>query len=120
MFKMPPKGEHRENWLKSPHIASSISIFPYFINPDELNWGCKVMFLFVGAELFIMAGLYFFQPETKNRSNADIDALYASQVSPSKFNDLSLVVGQVVEKAKKRGFLGQHGDKTKHVGTGVC
>ena len=35
------------------------SVFPYFINPDQLNWGGKIMFLFVGAELFIMTGLYF-------------------------------------------------------------
>ena len=34
------------------------------------------MFLFVGAELSITAGLYFFQPETNIRSNAEIDAMY--------------------------------------------
>jgi hypothetical protein len=89
------------------------SVFPYFINPDELNFGGKVMFLFVGAELFILACLYFFQPETKNRTNAEIDALYASKVSPRKFKDFSVVDGQVVEKAKKSGFLGR-------LGTGVC
>jgi MFS family permease len=89
------------------------SIFPYFINPDELNWGGKVMFLLVGAELFIMAGLYLFQPETKNRTNAEIDALYASKVSPRKFNDFSVVDGQVVEEVKKSGFLGR-------LGAGVC
>lgn len=44
------------------------SVFPFFINPDQLNWGGRVMFLFVGAEVFIMAGLFFFQPETKVRS----------------------------------------------------
>lgn len=96
------------------------SVFPYFINPDELNFGGKVMFLFVGAELFIMAGLYFFQPETKNRTNTEIDAMYASKVSPRKFTDFSVVDGQVVENAKKRGFLGRLSAKTKHVGTGVC
>ncbi len=83
------------------------SVFPYFINPDELNWGGKVMFLFVGAEVFIMAGLYFFQPETKNRSNADIDALYASKISPRNFADFDVVDGQVVEKTKKPGFFGR-------------
>lgn len=96
------------------------SIFPYFINPDELNWGGKVMFLFVGAELFIMVGLYFFQPETKNRSNADIDALYANKVSPRKFNNFAVVEGQVVEKTNKIGFFGRLAGKTKHVGKGVC
>ncbi|KAJ5358603.1 uncharacterized protein N7496_011016 [Penicillium cataractarum] len=97
------------------------SVFPYFINPDELNWGGKVMFLFVGAELFIMAGLYFFQPETKNRSNAEIDALYANKVSPRMFNDFTVVDGQVFEKEKKKaGIFGRFADRTKHVGRGVC
>ncbi|CAG8909798.1 unnamed protein product [Penicillium egyptiacum] len=81
------------------------SVFPYFINPDELNWGGKVMFLFVGTEIFIMAGLYLSQPETKNRSNVDIDALYANKVSPRKFKDFSVVEGQIVEKTKSTGSL---------------
>jgi hypothetical protein len=96
------------------------SVFPYFINPDELNWGGRVMFLFVGAELFIFAGLYFFQPETKNRSNADIDTLYANKVSPRKFKDFIVVEDQVVEKKKKAGFFGELADKAKHVGKSVC
>jgi SP family general alpha glucoside:H+ symporter-like MFS transporter len=96
------------------------SVFPYFINPDELNWGGKVMFLFVGAELFIMAGLYLFQPETKNRSYAEIDALYANKVSPRKFKNFAVVDGQVVEKPQESDMLGRLIGKTKHVGRGVC
>lgn len=80
------------------------SVFPYFINPDELNWGGKIMFLFVGAELFIMVGLYFFQPETKNRTNVEIDALYASKVPARKFRDFHVVDGEVVAKEKKDDF----------------
>lgn len=98
------------------------SVFPYFINPDELSWGGKVMFLFVGAELFIIGGLCFFQPETKNRSNAEIDALYANKVSPRKFKNFVIVDGQIVEKKKKKktGLLGRLADKAKHVGRDVC
>ncbi|KAJ6002762.1 hypothetical protein N7451_005309 [Penicillium sp. IBT 35674x] len=81
------------------------SVFPYFINPNELNWGGKVMFLFVGAELFIMAGLYFFQPETKNRSYPDIDALYANNVPPRKFKEFIIVDGQAVKSANTSYFL---------------
>ena len=96
------------------------SVFPYFINPDELNWGGKVMFLFVGAELFIIAGLYLCQPETKNRSNADIDLLYANNISPRRFNDFVVVDGVVVENSKKAGFLGRLFQNSKHVGPRVC
>jgi sugar porter (SP) family MFS transporter len=96
------------------------SVFPYFINPDELNWGGKVMFLFVGAELFIMAGLYFFQPETKNRSYTDIDALYGNKVPPRKFMNFAVVDGQVVESAQKSDRFGRFFDKSKHVSRGPC
>ncbi|KAH8585496.1 putative general alpha-glucoside permease [Bisporella sp. PMI_857] len=74
------------------------SIFPYFINPDQLNWGGKIMFLFVGAEIFILAGLYFFQPETKNRTYGDIDVLYAAKVSPRKFRQYIVDDGVVMKK----------------------
>ncbi|KAH0270388.1 hypothetical protein KCU91_g8098, partial [Aureobasidium melanogenum] len=81
------------------------SVFPYFINPDQLNWGGRVMFLFVGAELFIITALWFFQPETKNRSNADIEILYAAKLSPRQFKNFVVIDGQVVEKEHKDGFL---------------
>ncbi|KAF7188280.1 Major facilitator-type transporter ecdC [Pseudocercospora fuligena] len=87
------------------------SVFPYFINPDELNWGGKIMFLFVGAEIFIMVALYFFQPETKNRTNVEIDALYANKVPARKFKDFDVVDGQVVEKQSTGGFLSRFSRK---------
>ncbi|KAF2167020.1 hypothetical protein M409DRAFT_66125 [Zasmidium cellare ATCC 36951] len=88
------------------------SVFPYFINPDQLNWGGKIMFLFVGAELFIMAALYFLQPETKNRTNADIDALYANRVPARKFKRFDVVEGQVIEKSNaKDSFLSRFSRK---------
>lgn len=96
------------------------SVFPYFINPDELNWGGKVMFLFVGVELFIMAGLYFLQPETQNRSYTDIDALYASEVSPRKFPDFVVVDGQAVRVKEKGNWPARMFDRTRHVKNGLC
>jgi SP family general alpha glucoside:H+ symporter-like MFS transporter len=74
------------------------SVFPFFINPDQLNWGGKVMFLFVGAEVFILAVLFWFQPETKNRTYHDIDCLYAQGVPPRKFAEYVVSDGTVVKK----------------------
>ena len=62
------------------------SVFPYFINPDQLNWGGKVMFLFVAAEVVILIGLFFVQPETKNRTYHDIDTLYTHKIPARKFS----------------------------------
>lgn len=73
------------------------SVFPYFINPDQLNWGGRVMFLFAGAEILILITLFFVQPETKNRTYHDIDALYANNISPRKFKH-HVVENGVVKK----------------------
>jgi len=77
------------------------SAFPFFINPDQLNWGGKVMFLFVGAEIFILLGLFFAQPETKSRTYADIDILYASKVPAKKFGEYVVEDGAVMRKDSK-------------------
>jgi SP family general alpha glucoside:H+ symporter-like MFS transporter len=87
------------------------SVFPYFINPDQLNWGGRVMFLFVGAELFIITALWFFQPETKNRTNAEIEVLYAAGVPPRQFKNFAVIDGQAVEKEHKDGFLSRFSRK---------
>lgn len=63
------------------------------------------MFLFVGAEFFIMLLLWCFQPETKNRTNTDLETLYASGIPPRKFKDFAVIDGVVVEKAKKGGLF---------------
>ncbi|KAK8852099.1 MFS general substrate transporter [Apiospora arundinis] len=80
------------------------SVFPFFINPDELNWGGKIMFLFVAAEMFILLGLYFTQPETKNRTYAELELLYANKIPARKFKDCVIVDGQVVVKESKSFF----------------
>ncbi|KAH6869330.1 general substrate transporter [Thelonectria olida] len=77
------------------------SVFPYFINPDQLNWGGKVMFLFVAAEVIVLGTLFFFQPETKNRTYHDIDFMYAQGVPPRKFSEFVVNDGAVVRKAMK-------------------
>ncbi|VUC30176.1 unnamed protein product [Clonostachys rosea] len=79
------------------------SVFPYFINPDQLNWGGKVMFLFVAAEIVVLTTLFFLQPETKNRTYRDIDCLYAQNVPPRKFSEFVVDDGVVLAKASLRG-----------------
>jgi SP family general alpha glucoside:H+ symporter-like MFS transporter len=74
------------------------SVFPFFINPDQLNFGGKVMFLFVGAEFFILLGLWFCQPETKNRTYQDIDAMYAAGIPARKFSEYFVDDGVVMKK----------------------
>lgn len=69
------------------------------------------MFLFVGAEIFIMAGLWFCQPETKNRTYLDIEVLYENKIPARQFKNFAVVDGHVVEKEHKGGFLSRFSRK---------
>lgn len=57
------------------------------------------MFPFVGAEIIFLSALFFFQPETKNRTNHEIDTLYANDIPPRKF-DQYIVHGNIVERKR--------------------
>ncbi|KAK9343617.1 hypothetical protein V1522DRAFT_412742 [Lipomyces starkeyi] len=78
------------------------SVFPYFINPDQLNFGGKVMFLFVGADSLILLGLFLAQPETKNLTYREIDILYADGVPPRKFSKYLVMDGRAVKREQAR------------------
>ncbi|CAK7225850.1 hypothetical protein SEUCBS140593_006043 [Sporothrix eucalyptigena] len=60
--------------------------FPYLFNPDAANLSGKVGFIYAGLTFigFILSFLYM--PETKNRSVAELDALFASDISPRNFS----------------------------------
>jgi hypothetical protein len=62
-------------------------------NPDAGNLGGKVGFIF-GATTFIgFAGCWLWLPETKNRTVAELDDLYAAKVKPRYFHQTFLAPG---------------------------
>ncbi|KAL2841030.1 general substrate transporter [Aspergillus pseudoustus] len=58
---------------------------PYIINPDQANMGGKVAFVFFGILVPCDLFVFFFYPETKGRTFAEIDELYARGVPARKF-----------------------------------
>jgi hypothetical protein len=59
------------------------------------------MFLFVGAKTFIFPGLFFGQPETRNRTYGDIDLLYAREATARKFSEYVVEDGMAMRKDAK-------------------
>lgn len=58
---------------------------PYFINPEQLNWGPKYAYIW-GASCVVVAGwAWAFLPETKGRSLEQIDELFRRRVPARKF-----------------------------------
>ncbi|KPI36758.1 General alpha-glucoside permease [Cyphellophora attinorum] len=61
-------------------------VFPYMFNPDAGNLGGKVGFVFGATSLLGFLGVFWFLPETKNRTADQLDKLYAREVPARKFH----------------------------------
>lgn len=53
---------------------------PYFINPDQLNWGAKYGYIWGGSNIVLALWVYFFVPETKGRTLEQLDELFEKRV----------------------------------------
>ncbi|KAJ3523270.1 hypothetical protein NM208_g12517 [Fusarium decemcellulare] len=61
-------------------------VIPYMFNPDQANLGAKTAFLFGGLGVLCLIYLWFYQPETANRSFAELDELFMKGVSVRQFS----------------------------------
>jgi MFS transporter, SP family, general alpha glucoside:H+ symporter len=59
-------------------------------NPDAGNLGGKVGFVFGATSLLGFLGVYWYLPETKNRTADQLDKLYARGVPARKFHKTEL------------------------------
>lgn len=61
-------------------------VFPYMFNPDAGNLGGKVGFIFGATSFLGFVGVYWYLPETKNRTAEQLDSLYERGVPARKFH----------------------------------
>lgn len=62
-------------------------ILPYIFNPNAANLGGKTFFIFAGLSALSFIYLFFFQPETANRSFEEIDELFHKRVPARDFKN---------------------------------
>lgn len=69
------------SWLMALLVITSI---PYLINPQYLNLGTKVGFIFGGLTVIVFVLTIIFVPETKDRTLEEIDEMFlnVSQLRP--------------------------------------
>jgi MFS family permease len=58
---------------------------PYFINPDDLNWGPKYGYIWFASNMVAVLWIFFFLPETKDRTLEELDEMFAARVPARKF-----------------------------------
>ncbi|KAI9760385.1 MAG: hypothetical protein M4579_001681 [Chaenotheca gracillima] len=58
---------------------------PYFINPENLNWGPKYGYIWFPSCIVTAAFIYLYLPELKNRSLEEIDEMFEARLPARKF-----------------------------------
>ncbi|KAI0175521.1 general substrate transporter [Hypoxylon sp. FL1284] len=126
----PTSTEMVSTRLRSWSVGSAISLgyflawltgfcSPYFINPENLNWGAKYAYIWAGSNFCCLVFFYFCVPETKGRTLEEIDELFANRVSVREFKTfktsimdeaLKEVEGRSAE-AEKKIFTTEHIDQ---------
>ncbi|KAH5039375.1 hypothetical protein HBI70_111610 [Parastagonospora nodorum] len=60
-------------------------VLPYLFNPDKLNLGGKLGFIFGGLSVICMVYLWFYQPETAGRTYEELDEMFSRKVPARQF-----------------------------------
>ncbi|KAN0089090.1 general substrate transporter [Hyaloscypha variabilis] len=60
---------------------------PYFINPEQLNWGPKYGYIWAGSNALCVVFFFFFMPEMKGRSLEELDEIFEARTPAWKFKD---------------------------------
>ncbi|KIY00393.1 uncharacterized protein Z520_04078 [Fonsecaea multimorphosa CBS 102226] len=72
---------------------------PYQLNTSAWNWGARTGFFWAGGCLISTVFAYFCVPETKDRTTAEMDILFARNLAPRHFSKAPVdLVEAVVEK----------------------
>ncbi|KAI5961233.1 MAL1 [Candida pseudojiufengensis] len=79
----------------------------YMLNPTAFNWGAKSAFLWAGLTIISIIWAFFEVPETKNRTFAELDKLFADKVPARKFKTTeanTFDAGEMMEKLGSQGI----------------
>ncbi|QPG74629.1 hypothetical protein FOA43_001961 [Brettanomyces nanus] len=60
-------------------------LIPYLFNPDEVNMGARIMFVWTGTGVVLFVVMLFFLPETRGRTANEIEQLFVNKVGALKF-----------------------------------
>jgi MFS transporter, SP family, general alpha glucoside:H+ symporter len=73
-------------WVYSlTNIVVSV-LNPYMLNPTAWNWSAKAAFFWAGWCVVAIVFAFFYVPETKNRTTAELDILFDRKISPRRFH----------------------------------
>ncbi|KAJ4299914.1 hypothetical protein N0V90_005161 [Kalmusia sp. IMI 367209] len=80
-------------------------VLPYLFNPDKLNLGGKLGFIFGGLAVICLVYLWFYQPETTGRTYEELDEMFIKRVPARKFKDFRTDAQAMGEAVKEKEGL---------------
>lgn len=94
------------SWINLVNSLASFGLsfaIPQLFNPDALNLGLKMGYIFGAASMILFVLAWFFLPETKNRTSWELDRLFEAKISArrfkgTKFDEFSMVDQTVSSK----------------------
>ncbi|RYP52923.1 hypothetical protein DL768_002019 [Monosporascus sp. mg162] len=112
--------------LRSWTVGSAISLgyflawltgfcSPYFINPENLDWGAKYGYIWAGSNFCCFVFFYLFLPEMKGRTLEEIDELFANRVSVRNFRAFKTSIVEDALKDVNKGKEEDSGTKFREV-----
>lgn len=84
-------------------------ITPYMLNPTAWNWGAKTGFFWAGFCIASAIWCWFELPETKGKTFAELDALFAQSCPARKFKTTETEIfdaNEIIDKMGKDGVRG--------------
>jgi MFS transporter, SP family, general alpha glucoside:H+ symporter len=71
-------------------------ITPYQLNPSAWNWGAKSGFFWAASCLLALLFTYFYIPEPKDRTTAELDILFEKKISARKFSKTEVHISEFI------------------------
>ena len=80
-------------------------VLPYLFNPDKLNLGGRLGFIFGGLSVICLVYLWFYQPETAGRTYEELDEMFYKKVAARKFKTHRTDAQAMGEAVKEKGDI---------------
>ncbi len=72
-------------WVYAVVSIVTNTITPYQLNNTAWNWGAKAAFFWAGTTLIGLVFTFFYIPETRDRTTAELDILFEKKVPSRQF-----------------------------------
>ncbi|XPT04588.1 hypothetical protein M3J09_013664 [Ascochyta lentis] len=77
-------------------------VLPYLFNPDKLNLGGRLGFIFGALSFVCLVYLWFYQPETAGRTYEELDEMFMRKISARKFKSYQSDAQAMGEAVKEK------------------